>query len=66
MRGDEKGSKHVSKTKAPITKGRLRPDGGKKKSNPPKFRANSKQAEVIGLLSRPQRATIAAIMKATG
>jgi hypothetical protein len=32
----------------------------------PKSRANSKQAEVIGLLRRPQGSTIPAIMKATG
>ena len=32
----------------------------------PKPRANSKQAEVLGLLRRPQGSTIPAIMKATG
>lgn len=32
----------------------------------PKPRANSKQAEVLGLLRRPQGSTIPTIMKATG
>src|SRR5437588_8650096 len=37
-----------------------------RKSAQPKSRANSKQTEVIALLSRPQGSTIPAIMKATG
>src|SRR6266478_4246108 len=37
-----------------------------KKHIPTKSRANSKQAEVIALLSRTQGSTIPAIMKATG
>jgi hypothetical protein len=36
------------------------------KTEPPRTRAESKQANVIGMLSRPQGTTIAAIMKETG
>src|SRR5437868_2339648 len=39
---------------------------GTRKSAQPKSRANSKQTNVIALLSRPQGSTIPAIMKATG
>jgi hypothetical protein len=60
-------SKLVRKTKsAPsATKTRSKAASAKKASQP-KARVNSKQAEVIGLLSRPQGSTIPAIMKATG
>lgn len=37
-----------------------------RKATEPKPRTDSKQAEVIGMLSRPQGITIPAIMKATG
>ncbi len=52
--------KSASATKSP------RNNTNHRKSIQPKPRANSKQAEVIGLLRRPQGSTIAAIMKATG
>jgi len=52
--------KSASATKSP------RKIASHQKSIRPKSRTNSKQAEVIGLLRRPQGSTIPAIMKATG
>ena len=52
--------KSTSATKSP------RKPANHQKSIQPKPQANSKQAEVISLLRRPQGSTIPAIMKATG
>lgn len=59
-------SKPVHKVKSASATKTPRKAASHQNSAQPKPRANSKQAEVLGLLHRPQGSTIPAIMKATG
>jgi hypothetical protein len=59
-------SKHAQKVKSPSATKSPRKTANHQKPIQPKPRTNSKQAEVISLLRRPQGSTIPATMKATG